>query len=226
MNLTDSDKKLLKNYSRALMALDIDYVASSYYYSYGYADNETGFEIMGDKRSLQSSIPLDEEMKNFADRLFEELDLTTYLDDESNWEEFRVGILPKQKLIVIEHFKTIMDVDYSESFKYYDDMDQDSKDGFNAMAEESGKSGDRVDFDGGGDSGAVHDYTEDDKKIDGRIEDLCYKMLNDKQSGWEIDEGSVGYFELNYKDKYIKLEFGLNYQKSLDPETIETISFN
>ena len=69
-------------------------------------------------------------------------------------------------------------------------------------------------------------YTEDNKKIDGRIEDLCYQMLSDKQSGWEIDEGSAGYFELNYKEKYIKLDFGLNYQNTLEPEVIETISFN
>ena len=51
-------------------------------------------------------------------------------------------------------------------------------------------------------------------------------MLSDQQSGWEIDEGSAGYFELNYKEKYIRLEFGLNYQNTLEPEVIETISFN
>ena len=129
-------------------------------------------------------------------------------------------------LIVIDHHKTIIDVEYSESVKDYDDMDQDTKDGFDAMAEESGKDEDRVDFDGGGDSGQVYDYTEDNKKIDGRIEDLCYQMLSDKQSGWEIDEGSAGYFELNYKEKYIRLEFGLNYQNTLEPEVIETISFS
>ena len=137
-----------------------------------------------------------EELDALVKRIIEELDLTSYLDDECNWEEIRFSILPKPKLIVIEHYKTIIDVEYSESVKNYDDMDQESKDGFDAMAEESGKDEDRVDFDGGGDSGQVYDYTEDNKKIDGRIEDLCYQMLSDKQSGWEIDEGSAGYFEI------------------------------
>ena len=226
MNLSDSDKKLLNLYSRALKALDVDNVSSSYYYSHGYHDQDTGFELTGDKRSLQSSLPLGEELDALVKRIIEELDLTSYLDDECNWEEIRFSILPKPKLIVIEHYKTIIDVEYSESVKNYDDMDQDSKDGFDAMAEESGKDEDIVNFDGGGDSGAVHEYTEADKKIDGRIEDLCYRMLSDQQSGWEIDEGSSGYFELNYKEKYIKLDFGLNYQNTLEPEVIETISFN
>ena len=226
MNLTDSDKKLLNLYSRALKALDVDNVSSSYYYSNGYHDQDTGFEVTGSRRDMQSSLVLGEELKALANRIFEELDLTTYLDDEANWEEIRFSILPKPKLIVIEHYKTIIDVEYSESVKNYDDMDQNSKDGFDAMAEESGEDEDIVNFDGGGDSGAVHEYTEAVKKIDGRIEDLCYRMLSDQQSGWEIDEGSSGYFELNYKEKYIKLDFGLNYQNTLEPEVIETISFN
>ena len=120
MNLTDSDKKLLNLYSRALKALDVDNVSSSYYYSHGYHDQDTGFELTGDKRSLQSSLPLGEELEALAYRIFDELDLTSYIDEESNWEEIRFEIYPQKKEIEIKHFKTIIDVEYSESVINYE----------------------------------------------------------------------------------------------------------
>ncbi len=104
-------------------------------------------------------------------------------------------------------------------------MTNEEKEGFDLMKEESNGENDGIDFDGGGDSGYVSSQTWNNNEVNGKIEDLCYKLLEQIQPGWEIDEGSSGTFELNYDENSIKLNFGLHVESTLDPELIETISF-
>ena len=75
----------------------------------------------------------------------------------------------------------------------------------------------KVDFSGGGDSGYIEStgYTSDDNQIDipATIEDELYRVLENVQSGWEINEGSQGNFLIDCAATKIYLEFGLNYEK-------------
>jgi hypothetical protein len=75
----------------------------------------------------------------------------------------------------------------------------------------------KVDFSGGGDSGYIEStgYTSDDNQIDipATIEDELYRVLEDVQSGWEINEGSQGDFLIDCPATKIYVNFGLNYEK-------------
>ena len=75
----------------------------------------------------------------------------------------------------------------------------------------------KVDFSGGGDSGYIESngFDSDDEKIDipASIEDELYRVLEDVQSGWEINEGSQGDFLIDCPATKIYVNFGLNYEK-------------
>lgn len=75
----------------------------------------------------------------------------------------------------------------------------------------------RVDFSGGGDSGEISDYIdfgthgEPNKKLDNSIMDNLYKWLEHFYGGWEINEGSQGYFTF-FSDGECELYFQENYE--------------
>ena len=151
--------------------------------------------------------------------------MVQYTDEEAKWQEIKISIVPSEKVIKIYNIVSILDSEYSVLDISYSDMTNEEKEGFDLMKEESNGENDGIDFDGGADSGYVSSQTWNNNDVNGKIEDLCYKLLERIQPGWEIDEGSSGTFELNYDKNSIKLNFGLHVESQLDPELIETISF-
>jgi len=78
----------------------------------------------------------------------------------------------------------------------------------------------RVDFSGGGDSGEIMDYIqfgnsgEPNKPLSRDVLDTLYTWLEDFYGGWEINEGSQGYFTFYSGDNECELFFQENYEES------------
>lgn len=95
----------------------------------------------------------------------------------------------------------------------------------------------KVDFNGSGDSGYIDDNMTSLQKSDAReisesLNEYLYDFLESRHGGWEINEGSYGFFIIDIDKKTIELDYtemeNVNdeitiYQTSID-ELIQTIS--
>jgi len=61
-------------------------------------------------------------------------------------------------------------------------------------------------YNGSGDSGYIEDnFDENDEKVPAGIEDWCYRALENSFGGWEINEGSDGYFVFDFNNSMVTL---------------------
>lgn len=73
-----------------------------------------------------------------------------------------------------------------------------------------------VTFDGGGDSGYIESVDSEDREVPRFILDILYEVLEERYGGWEINEGSSGEFEIDYKANTIFTKisiFGSEFQE-------------
>ena len=82
----------------------------------------------------------------------------------------------------------------------------------------------RLDYSGGGDSGFLESSFDGGGSVPAEIEDWCYRVLEDNYGGWEINEGSQGYFIFDVNNRTIELEHTLNEQHE-ESDTIFSINF-
>lgn len=226
MAFTPEEKKLLKMYSNILEKFGVDKSYYSFFFGYGYSEYDSEvFQVPYNFSNIKDSIPTFNSLTILAKKIYDEMDLEQYIDDESKWQEIRLTIIPSKKIIEIKNLLTFTETNESEHVMTFEEMSEEQIEGFEKMKLECDCKSDSVNFNGGGDDGYIESKTTEDNDIDGRIEDLFYRMLNDVQSGWEIDEGSQGNFILNYKKNIIILNFGLNVDKD-DSEEIATLSFD
>lgn len=68
----------------------------------------------------------------------------------------------------------------------------------------------RLNYYGGGDSGYLEGAFEGGGSVPSDVEDWCYGRLEDNFGGWEINEGSQGYFTFDLHKKIIELEHTYN----------------
>lgn len=68
----------------------------------------------------------------------------------------------------------------------------------------------RLDYSGGGDSGYLESSFDGGGRVPAEIEDWCYQRLENNYGGWEINEGSQGYFIFNLSSEIIELEHTYN----------------
>jgi hypothetical protein len=65
----------------------------------------------------------------------------------------------------------------------------------------------QLDYSGGGDSGYLESsFSDGGGRVPANIEDWCYQVLENNYGGWEINEGSQGYFIFDTKNNNIELE--------------------
>jgi hypothetical protein len=86
-----------------------------------------------------------------------------------------------------------------------------------------------IDFSGGGDSGYIEDVISCNNRtfnnlITQEFGDFLYNMLSE-YGGWEINEGSQGKFEINFKDNVVILQIGLNSEDDMKSEKRIVINF-
>jgi hypothetical protein len=74
-------------------------------------------------------------------------------------------------------------------------------------------------YDGGGDSGWVSDEVRCSKgrlKLNEQLEHICYDLLELYYGGWEINEGSNGSIDFNFKDQTVELNHNQNVEENVD----------
>lgn len=80
----------------------------------------------------------------------------------------------------------------------------------------------RLSFDGSGDSGYIEDtFDSSVVRAPAVIENWCYSELERNFGGWEINEGSWGYFVFDIKNKVIDLEYNERTERQEYEELLE-----
>jgi len=217
---TDFAKQSLESLSVISQMYGEDKISQTLYYYEGdshpslYYDPYLG---RSDVKELKSGI-----LKQFLESLYELIqeDILDLFEDELDKYDsfhsssFYVDLNFETKKLDLSCSVTVIDSEYStHEFEVTDTNVIES------MRElfDNGNEKIKVDFSGGGDSGYIESigYTSDDNQIDipATIEDELYRVLENVQSGWEINEGSQGNFLIDCAATKIYLEFGLNYEK-------------
>jgi hypothetical protein len=83
-------------------------------------------------------------------------------------------------------------------------------------------------YEGGGDSGYIDDDITSnigENQINGVVEDLCYKMINIYERGYELDEGGRGQIELDFTTDTISM-FHTEYSRSEIYKSLAKLNFN
>ena len=83
-------------------------------------------------------------------------------------------------------------------------------------------------YEGGGDSGYIDDDVTSnigENQIPGIIEDLCYKMINTYERGYELEEGGRGQIEIDFISDKITMSH-VEYSRAEIYEEMATINFN
>lgn len=67
-------------------------------------------------------------------------------------------------------------------------------------------------YNGGGDSGYIESAFENNEPVPQNVEQWCYEQLENLHGGWEINEGSQGYFEFDLEKGVIYLSHTFNQE--------------
>jgi len=213
MELTDLQKKILRTFSLYCQSLNgtkvsfrvniqncsIEYFPDSFY------DEIQGSLIHGYDRINNI---LEELSKIFEEQLYD------YIDSCDNYAQliFTIDCIEKDLTIeVYENVQTSTDEGSSDEIP--------KNEHFRGLVEYMKKNGytiGHIYFNGGGDSGYIEDNIDFSGERGGRapldrfgeVGDYLYDMLNYTLSGWELDAGSSGSFEINLNDDMIYL--GMN----------------
>jgi len=96
-----------------------------------------------------------------------------------------------------------------------DDLDGDEKDAIESFFGEISKTGDKVYFNGGGDSGEIDSKTDNGVEIPTDVINFLYSWLENFYGGWEINEGSQGSFDFDPSERAVFLNFGENTEETV-----------
>jgi hypothetical protein len=122
-----------------------------------------------------------------------------------------------KKLIFFEGWINEMNTNYSTDEYAMEELNEVN--GWNEFLKEvrKYKTG-RVTYEGSGDSGFIEENMKIKDKyvsIPAGLETWLYNQL-EQYGGWEINEGSQGFFDFNFENGTIYLEHGENYEESVE----------
>jgi len=222
--LTPEDKKvlnLISNYIRSnglregQIEIDMDY---------GDLDIERIKNVTIFSNSYNVEIP--EELIEICYKILKHIDENQGLDvdvDDLNYERLEIELDTLEKTITVSHFISYFeqsDSDYTEwSEEDYKDLDENPiTKMFNELENEpdiipvDGQL--QLRYNGSGDSGYLEDYFESGGAAPASVSDWCYQQLESLHGGWEINEGSQGYFNFDVNNKTVELSHTMNNEES------------
>jgi hypothetical protein len=207
--------KFIKKYVRSIGRDSIS--ASIYIYRGGDYDNNMSIYT-------RSDVKIPEIVESFFRRIaeyFYENYANDFDEDIEHNIEFEYNITDNEFRIT-----NSMSIEDTEQQYYEDDIDSPELIELMDSLVSQGTTTIKVEFTGGGDSGYIESngYNQDDVQIGipALIEDYLYDMLSNHQSGWEINEGSQGNFEISCNRKVISLNLGVNYERVETDEIFRT----
>lgn len=231
MELTESEKKGLKRFSLLLESLsDAPWELRIWF-------DDGGAEPLQYNRHFHNfhasdKIEIDLFMEAFLDNNLRRIENDDIIYD--NWtgdDDYCRGYIvfeinPKEKKFIIRfdyEVETTDNYNTQYDFSNFLDMNDEEENIIKNYTENNIEH--RVVFDGGGDSGFIEqkdDTTGDD--IPNFIYDMLYEILESDYGGWEINNGSHGHFEVDYKNEVIHCNISM-YDTGTDEKIIEIYSF-
>lgn len=216
---TPNDKKLLRFASR---------VMSSYGISSGTIDLEF-YDVETSMINLEEEIPFGDESKTFSNyynikiptEIFPIIDkILLFCNDKMETNEhvdyldyirLEIEIDSENEIISVTKYWGFPDLGDTFGNEYDLNDDEDLEKIFiDLRAEFPEKKTLQLDYSGGGDSGYIEDNFEDGDKAPSSLEDWCYSVLEAEHGGWEINEGSAGYFLIDLENGTVTMNHTMN----------------
>ena len=175
-------------------------------------------------------IPIGRYIEHFMEAIDSSGDLMRYGDDDQEIYNYEFAVDSENKQVSIFGNYSVYKVEETQITELYaKDMDDEEFSNFFKKLREEGDFELEVRFEGGGDSGWIHDTGETRKTdyypVPQFIMETMYQMLED-YPGWEINEGSQGeftfesaggkdrltlYFNMNTEETAAELIYQFNY---------------
>jgi len=218
--LNDDDKKILRMLCKVLESFGENGTITIDYY-----DLETSYEnpifrrISNDSFSISKLKNPPVEVINVFYKVAKHIDKN--IKDIANEIEEANDYFNFEFLLDIENKELTADLLYyymvEEDSNTIDLLDEDTEELLNNLSERYPYEDKLVlGYSGGGDSGFLNNEFDNGELVSSEIEDFCYGELENNFGGWEINEGSQGFFEfiLRGEDKGMFLVHTYNVEKT------------
>ena len=212
--VTEDQIKSLKLFSYYLQSHGIKRATIDYYLEYNEVDygSDNAYSNDGSSAELYQSI------QDVLESIIEENNLAE-LDDADNRGTLTFYIDCEERTLEAEVYETVYGTrDMSDSRDINELDDSDLKRAFESlfsqMSDEGKPSTTRVYFNGSGDSGDIDGHTQDGTALPNDVLNYFYNWLEDFYGGWEINEGSQGYFAIDADEGQLFLDFQENTEEN------------
>lgn len=220
IKLTKEQQKTLTIFTYYCRGFGGNEVTRSYFFQSGSEEWSEDNWVVPYGSDIESYDAIDE----LIDTLIEDNDLTK-LSDDDNFLTLEFEIDCTEKVLSIRAWEKIIEQEYSSSMIDSSESKELKKYCYDMISQ--GFLTGVINFEGVGDNGAVEDHISLfgkspsgenfqllDEQVNDDIEGLCYTML-EEYPGWEINDGSQGQFELDFKEGTINLKYGQNLENDM-----------
>jgi hypothetical protein len=211
--LTTEEKKILRTFSRYLMSFGKENAVIDFD-SNGEAELDLSDEIPFQQEFFSNyyNIPIPDFIYPIIDKILNYSKDSLEIEQEwVNYLRFEIEIdVETQKISGTKYWSYLDDGSSSgDSWEAESDKGEVEKI-FSTLKSENLVGQLRLDYTGGGDSGYIESQFTSGAEVPAEIEDWCYQKLENLHGGWEINEGSHGYFTFNIETRVIELEHTYN----------------
>lgn len=235
---TEKELKSLNLFSYYIKSNGCKSEATSDIYFYEDGNNVEFYDLKywnckGDRNSHFESY---ESITEVLENIISQIDIPSYLeggDDESRGN-IELSIDVNERKLEIKLYETVRGTNETGTSWEFNEGSSSNKsypsvvEFFNTLESSNIKNGE-VQFDGGGDSGEIYDNMTygggESIKVPNEVLDFLYSALEDFYGGWEINEGSHGYFVFYTKTKEVALNFYEHTENTEDRGKILHIDF-
>ena len=230
--LTTDDKQYLRATSRYLQSLGQKQASLEFDSS---ADNIGNIDF-GGISTFSSNYTIEIPTKVIA--IFEKI--LNYIDENNlvssvsddydvNYESIEFTIDTRGQELTLNHRYSYYEDGEEEGTEWELSDDENLKSIFDTLENDLGGKSQKVsklrlDYNGSGDSGYIEDYFDNNSSVPADVENWCYQQLESQYGGWEINEGSRGYFIFDLENHQVNLTH-IQINEQNDSEIIFEESF-
>jgi hypothetical protein len=227
---TPEDKKTLRITSRYLQSLGISSGLVEFNFYDGSDDVDLDKEIPFGKHeknfSNHHNIEVPEPIYPLIDKILmycnDKMTFRNVYVDYLNYVTLSIDIDVDMKMVSATKYCGYYDSGSEDGTTWDSQEDEEVKKLLEMLSEESEDSSLLVlRYNGGGDSGYIEGNFENQLEVPASVEDWCYQQLENNHGGWEINEGSSGYFEFDLKNGLIYLYHTMNEEFNVSDTIFE-----
>jgi hypothetical protein len=212
--LTEQDKKNLRTFSRYLKSYGQRQAYITYESDYEEIDLSEEIPLQKDYFDYPRNVEIPEFLVPIINKVLDfskdklEIDFDV---DTSVYLTFDLKIDVVDKTITAEKTWNYEAPGDTNGTTWDEENDSESiKEVFDSLKEDNLPNELHLDYNGGGDSGYIEAQFQTGEPVPRLVEDWCYRELESLHGGWEINEGSQGYFRFDAVNRIIELEHTFN----------------